>query len=230
MRSFVRNILPQLQSRSPRPLNRTAEQGLEEEIENEHATVVDGDGFERRSGIKAMEKLGEDGVEGDSDEDYSHGPVDCPSWGRRKPSWSVGPSATSLTADEQQEGSVTANVDEPERDVEKLPMASRSRRTPRALKGLRRIRSAVSVFKPGQHVVPPPHPHSQASSRCSSPGHLQLHFDMTPFNPPPPSPSLRRSRLLDSSHPDITSLVEDWTVSGPANQTLLYKTQSYPNF
>jgi hypothetical protein len=46
MRNFVRNVLPQCQTRSPQMLGMIAVRGLEQEIENEHAVVVGGDGVE----------------------------------------------------------------------------------------------------------------------------------------------------------------------------------------
>ncbi len=41
-----------------------------------------------------------------------------------------------------------------------------------------------------------------------------------------PSPSLRRSFKRTNSYTDISRLIENWTHSGPANQTLVYK---HPN-
>jgi len=87
--------------------------------------------------------------------------------------------------------------------------------------GLRRIRSAVSLVVPTggpYHRKPTPFEYRRAG-----PGHIRLPTvqPMSKLIPPPPSPSLRRT---NASHPDIVSLVENWSHSGPANQTLLYKT------
>ncbi|KAF8167393.1 hypothetical protein B0H34DRAFT_15171 [Crassisporium funariophilum] len=62
MRNFVRKVLPQYQSQSPKSLGVIAEQGLEREIENEHAVVVGGDGVEAPAALDQQAQVSEFGV------------------------------------------------------------------------------------------------------------------------------------------------------------------------
>jgi len=233
-RDFVRNILPQIQSRSPQLLNHTAEAVLEHEIDNENATVVRGDGVETASGMQEVkEELGEEErTESESDDDSRAALRAYPSWGRAQ-IWSPSPPTSDDEDDEDEEPSASETP---------IPTPTLSR--PRAdtlpsMSGLRRIQSAISVIIPDP-ISPTPRHHQRTQSHRPrrpdprrSPGlefrrpanHIRLPtFSISSINSPPPSPSIRRS---NASHPDITSLVENWTHSGPANQTLMYKPHQY---
>ncbi|KAG5636600.1 hypothetical protein H0H81_007540, partial [Sphagnurus paluster] len=227
MRNFVRNILPQIRSRSPQPLDLLAELHLEEEIENENATVVRGDGVETKTGMEGVnDKLGVD--------DSKQGKVDkrrdskeYPSWERSSRIWSLMDLQYPLAEDEDHElNSVGVTITRPPSPTASSPpFADTSEDTP----SIRRIRSAVSLV-----AVPVPptllaRPHHRKVTgpdlRKANPGHIRLpsvptmsKFS-TPAHSPLHSPCLRQS---SASHPDIASLVENWSQSGPANQTMLY--------
>ena len=100
MRNFVHKVLPQCQTRSPQMLDVIAVRGLEQEIENEHAVVVGGDGVEAHAsedkearknefglslkhGEKELNKTGnvsEVGSSPDEDNDFIQSWVKSPSW------------------------------------------------------------------------------------------------------------------------------------------------------
>ncbi|KAJ7597390.1 Alpha/Beta hydrolase protein [Mycena floridula] len=251
MRDFVHNILPQLQSRVPQMLDVDAEKVLENEIDNESACVVRGDGTEVVSGKEEVkgELQGLTSIEtSDSDEDEPK-----PSWGHS--SWSL-----NLTVDDDDSLSSSSSDDEPE-EKENVP-SGRQRYHPEAAVparagGFRRIRSAISLIM----TDPLPTPGASRrhrrtlSSQLQSPVHTHTFpYVETPVASPvpptisqtkplprpstidlppnqfrniqcslPPSPSVRRSsNAAHSNHPDISNLVFNWTNSGPANQTLVF--------
>ena len=236
MRDFVRNILPQVRSRSPQPLNARAELELEQEIENENATVVGGDGVETKTGMEGVKDelgAGEDSSDADSSDEKPGGRKGYNSWGRSR-KWSLVSSFPS-PQDELQErelerkkkqGKAATPTNGPISTPHPPPATSQSdAATSQLASGLRRIRSAVSLVVPVPSLVARSH-HCKPSpfeSRRTGPEHLRVSSinPMPKVTSPLPSPSLRRSTI---SHPDIASLVENWSHSGPANQTLLYKT------
>lgn len=217
MRDFVRNILPQVRARSPQPLNLHTERDLEKEIENEYATVVGGDGCETMVGMDGVK--GELSVEKNVDIQTLDEPAskEYPSWGRTR-GW---PLVTSLLSSQDMveehlhdDGSGEENIDRPpSTDVQSQPRAHISH----PAHEIRRARSAISLVS-----VPNPRKPSSLASRRAGPSSIRLPAKMSTISTPPPSPLLRRSNL---SHPDIASLVENWTHTGPANETLLYRTQ-----
>lgn len=95
---------------------------------------------------------------------------------------------------------------------------------------LRRIRSALAL--PSEPSTPPIRNHNRTPSAQSmrhrqSISHVPIPpLNMSKYASPAPSPSIRRQ---NASHPDITSLVEQWTSSGPANQTTMYKPYIKPS-
>ncbi|KAJ6504358.1 Alpha/Beta hydrolase protein [Mycena vulgaris] len=179
---FVRTILPQLQSTAPKALGPQAEEGLELEIDTADATVVRGDGVERRRAAAGRRRRR-----------------------RTTPSW--GPSrfamASPPTTDDEEEGEETPAPP----PVEPAPTST-----------LRRIRSAVSVIMPESISRPTLKRHRSHHYRTSSQQHIPTLTTFTMMSP-------RRRPPL---HPDITKLVENWTHSGPANETIVYKPLSYP--
>ena len=205
-RDFVRNILPQLQSNSPQSLGGAAEAVLEDEIGNEKACVVSGDGQETASGMQEVnEELGnEEGERTESDSGDDTVPKTYPSW-RRSQVWS--PTADDTAVDDS---------DTSGSETESIPSSAYGDTTV-----LRRIKSALSVVLP-----------VRARNHRRTPSYQSLHNEPNPtkqrlsisslasITSVPPSPSIRRS---STSHPNITSLVQQWTSSGPANQTLTFK-------
>ncbi|KAJ7193352.1 Alpha/Beta hydrolase protein [Mycena pura] len=196
IRDFVRTILPQLQSRWPKALGAQAEEGLELEIDSAHATVVRGDGVESETVKEDLEE--EERTESEPEETLA-AKTYYPSWGPSR----LGLASPPTTDDEDDEEILTPTPAEPVQ-----PMST-----------LRRIRSAVSVIIPERITSYPTlkrrrSQHYRSNSHKSSPGSVVLHDDVPP-------PTLRRN--LSASHPDITRLVENWTSSGPANETVIYK-------
>jgi hypothetical protein len=97
MRNFVHKVLPQCQTRSPQMLGAIAVRGLEQEIENEHAVVVGGDGVEAHAsedkqarknefglsskhGEKDLDKTGNTSSSSDEDSDFIQSWVKSPGW------------------------------------------------------------------------------------------------------------------------------------------------------
>jgi acetyl esterase/lipase len=95
MRDFVHKALPECQPRSPQMLGMIAVRGLEQEIENEHAVVVGGDGVEAHAsedkearknefGLnskyaeKELDKTSEAGSSSDEDSDFIQSWVKSP--------------------------------------------------------------------------------------------------------------------------------------------------------
>ena len=197
-RNFVRNVLPRLQARSPQLLDGSAQEKLEHEIDNENVRVVRGDGVETAAGQRDVNKemkQDEQASPADREEEYS-------SWGRSRSSSILHPltmaaSSETMTAADAHDGPPN----------------------------LRRIQSALA-FLPSEPSLSPTRMHHRTPSAQSvrpnctrqSTGHSTL--SMSKYTAPAPSPSIRRQ---NASHPDITSLVEQWTSSGPANQTKMYK-------
>ena len=201
----MRHVLPRLQSRSPQTMEGSAQEELEQEIVSENVRVVRGDGVETASGrddvnekIKEVEKT-DDEEDRSSQEEYS-------SWGQ-SPINTVFHSRT------------------------RPPTMAKNAKTTQKVEGstsnLRRIRSALSLLSstepspsdnqsrtPSTQSIRPPHTR-QISGHATMPS-----LNISKWATPAPSPSIRRKNM---SHPDITSLVEQWTSSGPANQTMMYK-------
>jgi hypothetical protein len=202
MREFVRTILPQIQTKSPKMLGPQAEEVLEHEIDNASATVVRGDGVETE--IVKEELAEEERTESEPEEDTAATQKTYPSWGRSRSLLLVSPPTSDDDSDDSDEA-------QPPSPVEASPPTST----------LRRIQSAVSVIIPESITRPTLKRHrSQHYHLHSSQIHIPALSSFTTMSPPP-SPSIRRSS--NASHPDISRLVENWTHSGPANETLIFK-------
>jgi hypothetical protein len=212
MHDFVRTILPQFQTRSPRALGPQAEEELELEIDTADATVVRGDGMQTEAVKEDLEE--EERTESEPEEEVAAGAARKTTY---YPSW--GPSRLSIA-------SPPTTDDEEDDDEEEVPPPPPE---PNQTSTLRRIRSAVSVIMPESITGPtrPPlkrHRSQNYHRRSNSHTHLPTLSTFTAMSPPI-SPSIRRNST--ASHPDITRLVENWTHSGPANETLIYKPLSH---
>jgi acetyl esterase/lipase len=203
MRDFVRNILPQYQASSPKMLGSSAEKELEQEIDNDNAKVVRGDGVVATADKKADRKtlgVGADIIESDGEE----GKNSYPSWVRPK-HWYLGPEDL-------------ASADSKALASESLPTKSDG--------SLRRIKSAISLVLPNSTNQELQRQSSQALlSPQKKQENMLLDDILSSISSPPPSPSIRRKQL-NASHRDLTSLVDNWAHSGPANQTLLFKRET----
>ncbi|KIM88920.1 hypothetical protein PILCRDRAFT_813921 [Piloderma croceum F 1598] len=212
-RNFVRHVLPRLQSRSPQLIDGSAQEELEQEIDSENVRVVRGDGVETASGRQDVsEKMkGDRHPEQTDEEEDRSSQEEYSSWGRSPSNSILNPIKMSLTA--EMDPNTTQNAET-------------------APSNLRRIRSTVSLVS-SPELQPPARNHRRTPSgqtlRPSYTRRLSGHVVMPSLNmlkcaTPAPSPSIRRKV---TSHPDITSLVEHWTSSGPANQTTMYKPHTY---
>lgn len=208
-RDFVRAVLPRLQTRSPRALS---EERLEHEIDNENVRMVRGDGIETASGrlgVNEEMKVDEETETIEEDDDQPR----YSSWGRSRSNSILSPlSMTSSKAE------ISSKV--PHQGAGPDPSS------------LRRIQSALSLLSSASPPMAPARNHRRTPSvQTTRPsytrrftGHMPMPPTMSKYTTPPPSPSIRRK---NASHPDITSLVEQWTSSGPANQTTMYKPHMY---
>jgi hypothetical protein len=254
-RDFVQNILPRVQSRLPRVLDGTAEAVLEHEIDNENVRVVRGDGVETASGLQEIKhelEVGEEdqgeGEQGEEDEEAEDTDSESedeedvrqagalkdgafPSWGRTSP-W---PSSPLMSDDGDLDWAAAAA----ETRGSTTPCASTQE--VQSLPAMRRIQSALSILMPEPPSVSPRSTATtwQGTRRTrrntvTYPRRMNHHHHHIVIPPilgmssmstktPPPSPSIRRS---SASHPDITSLVQQWANTGPANQTVMYKPQA----
>ncbi|KAJ7786580.1 Alpha/Beta hydrolase protein [Mycena metata] len=204
MREFVRAMVVPAHL-----LGAKVEAGLEREIDTADATVVRGDGVE-------SETVKED-LEGERTESEPEDLEEAASPGLEKttyfPSW--GPSRLSIVS--------PPTTDDEDEDEEPSPATPPDEPAPTS--ALRRIRSAVSVMIPDSISRPALKRHrSQHYShrRSNSSSHHLPTLSTFTMDAPPPSPSIRR-RNSTATHPDITRLVENWTHSGPANETRIYK-------
>ncbi|KAJ7246254.1 hypothetical protein B0H12DRAFT_1126387 [Mycena haematopus] len=220
MHEFVRTILP---GRTAGPaggaLAAQVEAGLAREIDTADATVVRGDGVESATVKEDLEE--EERTESEPEEE-TVAPVGRPGLVRKTtyyPSW--GPSRMSIASPP----STDTEDDDTDEDEGEEPPPQEPEPAPTST--LRRIRSAVSVIIPytpetvsGSLKRHRSHGHG-GHRRSNSHTHLATLSTFTAMSPPI-SPSVRR-RNSTASHPDITRLVENWTNSGPANETLVYK-------
>ncbi|KAG6830902.1 hypothetical protein H0H92_014053 [Tricholoma furcatifolium] len=223
MKIFVQDILPQVRSRSPQPLTPHVEQHLEEEIENEKATVVGGDGVETKSGMdNVKDELGEKLLVSAVLDDEHRASKEYPSWGRSTGLWSLVTLPTPVDEDDDFLPNVTITRP-PSPAVSYYPYSH----MPEESAGIRRIRSAVSLAaNPGSHSNDPQSPYRRTpfESRRAGPGYIRIppFTAMSKCTTPPCSPLESPPMHRNLSHPDIASLVEDWEQSGPANQTMRY--------
>ncbi|TFK26642.1 alpha/beta-hydrolase [Coprinopsis marcescibilis] len=233
MRNFVKHILPQIQSRSPQLLPSIAEQGLEKEMERNTAIIVSGDGLEMSSCedqlkyFEAHTSTNDSQHSSDTDDDK-----EVPSSWTRSPAWSRTHSVEALLAGSSRgskgfaskgKGSDTGTeiiedataledddipiMDLKTSDRDEPPLVPVSRSRPRA----RSTHSPIIGPQPSR-----PQPRQQRSYNALRASGLAMSTVQ-----PPPAPAIRRS-AKSSSHPDLTSLVNDWSREGPANCTYMY--------
>ncbi|KAK7686726.1 hypothetical protein QCA50_010326 [Cerrena zonata] len=246
-REFVRDVLSNVGSDSIQELEGKAEEVLEHEINNDSARVVKGDGTECQTSST------KDIPEPPSDDDASGSESKGVEALDEEPSW-VTPQASPPTSEDEGENSNNNNFGSSSGSAEKssssrLPTVS-SPQVPHA--STRRNSSAAAVLPPptsprrrksytqmahshskDTSAPLPSSPRSPLSSRAptrQSSREFQHHHQhrmstvsMSSSSGSAPRPGIRRSH---TSHPDITSLCQQWANSGPANQTLTYKPES----
>lgn len=178
---------------------------LEHEIDSENVRVVRGDGVETVSGKHDVEEeMKKEEEEEKSDEEER--PRKYSSWGRSRANSIIHP----LVMSPKVERESSTSQDEESTDASEI----------------HRIQSALSLLSASptrNHRRTPSVQSSRPAYTRQFTGHMPMpsgHLSQAPTSPP--SPSIRR-RNASQSHPDITSLVEQWTNAGPANQTVMYK-------
>ena len=220
-RAFVRHGFALAQPQDPHPLDDHTEAGLASEIDNERAHMVRGDG---------QDKVSSDvGTQVDSEQDSS---VDDDSAGgvteaeESDDSFVSVEDSLEIQADMDRSRSTPVlwlpdprspdDSDSDSGDEEEGPSDSRASSShPRSIRtqsytGLENAQRVLTRVKTPRS----PSVRSYASTLNSR--HLRM---STLSTSPVPSPSIRSS----SSHPDISSLCEQWESTGPANITLTYK-------
>ncbi|KAJ7631198.1 Alpha/Beta hydrolase protein [Roridomyces roridus] len=205
MGDFVRSLPVQAQS----TLGEAVEEGLEHEIGSSAATVVRGDGVASQAGKEELEE--EERTESEPEEDTQK--VWYPSWGPSRRTSFFSPPTSDDDSEDEDYSELAKSVPPP---------------MPESTSTLRRIQSAVSVIIPKPETRPPLKRHRSQHfhhRRTSSREQIPTLKSFTMMDAPP-SPLIRRNS--NASHPDITRLVENWTQTGPANETLIYKPYSKP--
>ncbi|KZT08648.1 uncharacterized protein LAESUDRAFT_648554 [Laetiporus sulphureus 93-53] len=225
-RDFVQNFLPQWQQRSPRALEGSTEENLEQEIDNNAARVVRGDGTESISRpedicghISATGRTAAKADGGEEEEDVS------PSPSEEEMSWSAQLPTPAGSEDENRDDSVLIAASKADREKSKTLLPGQV--NPRS--SLKRLRSTLSIIAGASYLSAtdyfsdPPHeeqgnepPSPRARSRRST-------LSMSSLKPVPP-PSIRRS---ERSHPDVHSLIQQYASSGPVQETATLKSQEY---
>lgn len=209
MRDYVQNVLPGIQIATPKPLDRTAEDEMQQEIDNEDIRVVRGDGVETGTGRKRAESISQTNPsrprsEADDSESSSD---ELPSWGRAAPSVRSR-SSSSLSS---------INLGDESQPREESP-------PPPILRRIQSATHALFAEDPVQEIKPHRRPRRMTEAQ-GGPGRISIsNLTMSPVTDPSPvtSPSIRRSKST-ASHPDLTSLVEQFNTSGPANETTVYR-------
>ncbi|KAI8981123.1 Alpha/Beta hydrolase protein [Trametes punicea] len=225
---FVWNFLPQYQSRTPRSLDTSAEKSLEDEIDNDAARVVRGDGTETGAGREAMSETRRDSG---SYRRRHHSVSPTPTLQGYEPSWDSKYLSSSSDEECDFEGSTlrrsrsymfppSNQAPVKQSSLSKRPSLQRLRSTFSAIADVASVSASDTLHLPTTHVhhpsaddIPPSAPSSRRRNRIAS-------VSMSTTDEGPPEPAIRRSQY---SHPDISSLCQQWLSSGPANQTTTYK-------
>ena len=208
-RDFVTNVLPLHQSHSPRELGLETRADLEQEMANEKTKVVAGDGAEGKAGKEAFDELAtatesEDSIAVDTSEND-------PSWGYKEPedgeATEAGDSDDEPTPHPMDAGPI--HIKPLRRTLSTASSVIPHRRNP----SLQRIFGPSTT--PGiEHAQPQPRPQkpTRQGSRLST---LTL-TSMDQMTAP-------AIRARTASHPDVFSLIQQWSEKGPANKTFTYK-------
>lgn len=213
-REFTRDILTPIHPGMKRSLTGKAERELEQEINNDSTCVVQGDGSvcstRREDMTDAVEPPS--GSEASQSPDRIHTPDEEPSWAQPWPSPSV---KVDIKLD-----SIITLV--PVSADKRTSRRRNSTTTPRPIDPTH-ASTLTRRRAPSQSNQAPPATSSKDVPPSGSRGYRFSTITMSSSTAPAPQPSIRRSH---SSHPDITTLCQQWAFSGPANQTLTYRPDS----
>ncbi|KAH8835575.1 Alpha/Beta hydrolase protein [Flagelloscypha sp. PMI_526] len=239
MREFVKDVF---HDHAPRALDSTAEQGLEKELENDGVMLVRGDGLEVASGLddarkeistchgpSSSENTSSDGDDTDETQpslqrersSWVRSPIISPLWPQRDVPAYHSPSSS----DEENDSDAPLTIRRVTSTVQ-LSDRSKVRRRSETLPSQPLAPRIPTSTTSSSSSTPRPKPvnRTQSFSRAFGGSPLNLSgLTMTSERTAPPSPSLRRAASRTASHPDLFSLVDDWTQSGPANVTRHYQ-------
>ncbi|OJT04454.1 Esterase [Trametes pubescens] len=228
---FVWSFLPQYQSRTPQPLDTSAEKGLEDEIDNDAARVVRGDGTETGAGREAISQSPKGKRDSGGYRRKRRSVSPTPTLQGDDPSWD----SKYISSGSEDEGDLfEGGALRPSRSYTPPPHSPAIRPQIPKRPSLARLRSTFSAIADAATVsasdsihVDPVHAHGPASADDIAPPPRRRNrlssLSMTSSVDAPPEPAIRRSQY---SHPDITSLCQQWHSSGPANHTTTYKPES----
>jgi len=222
-RAFVRHEFAFAQPQDPYPLDDNTEAGLASEIDNERAHMVRGDGQDRvSSDVETQVDSEQDSsveyddsaggvTEAESDESFVS--VDDSLAVQAEMDHSRSTPALRLPPDPRSPGDSDDSGD----DDDDAGLSD-SRTSSSYLMSIRA--QSYSGIENAQQRVPalrtPRSPTVRSYASTLNSRYLRM---STLSTSPVPSPSIRSS----SSHPDISSLCEQWESTGPANITLTYK-------
>lgn len=203
-RAFVRHGFALAQPQDPRPLDVHTKAELANEIDNEQAHMVRGDGQDKGPSVSKAQYDSEqdsaDVADEESDSSYVSAEDSLSLQIEVDSSW---PTLASKTPD--------ISTSDEDTEEEEGPSASRPK-----------SRSVQSYhgFEHAQHVSSLMRTQHSSSLRSHSGTLSSRHLRISSLSSTPvPSPSIRSS----TSHPDISSLCQQWESTGPANVTLTYK-------
>jgi len=204
----VRHGFALAQPQDPRPLDDHAAAELANEIANERAHMVRGDGQDKGPSSREVQDDSEqdtgDVTDEESDSSYVSAEESLAIQIEVDRSWSMSaPMSPNIGASDD-------DTDVEEHSNSRFSSRTKSRRV-QSYHGLEHGHPVSSLMRTQY----------SSSLRSHTPGSLNSrHLRMSTLSSTPvPSPSIRSS----SSHPDISSLCRQWESTGPANVTLTYK-------
>jgi len=217
-RAFVRHGFAFAQPQDPHPLDDHTEAGLASEIDNERAHMVRGDGQDKApSDVSAPIDSEQDSSSVDDDDDSGGGVTEAES------DDSFVSVDDSISIQAEMDGSLSTPVPVLRLQDPRSPGDSDDDTDEDDNGGQSDSRASSSSYLRSVHTQHVPSrvrtPHSPSVRSFASTLNSR-HLRMSTLSAAPvPSPSIRSS----SSHPDISSLCEQWESTGPANITLTYK-------
>lgn len=224
--------MPRCQARTPQDIEPTAEKRLEDEIDTGATRVVRGDGSETGTGPEALAETPAQNPRGRPYRQKRSPRSRSPTPGLEEPSWG----SMYVSSDTDDEGDFgdgavriqtaytppsTPSAPEKRPPLVKAPSFSRLRATFNTIADVASVSASTAFNLAPSH----PRPSSQASLPASPVRRRQRisSISMTSTSGTAPGPSIRRSQR---SHPDISSLCNQWAAQGPANQTRTYRPET----
>jgi hypothetical protein len=204
-----------------------------------NAVLVGGDGVEQSTSEKELHEIEERALTDDTSGGETEDDKDVPPSWVRSPVWSKTtfselPSNTKDKA-AKKENSLEANVLVHVAPLHPSPPPSSASSSPGPASSRSHFSNPLRPRSQTLHRPSAPASASRPPARPKPAGRQRSYNTLrgTPFvmsavvqNSPAPPPSLRRSKSGSRSHPDLTSLVDNWSREGPANETWVYSANS----